>query len=227
MAGCRRPDAAPCRWKRVARRRHPGAKAADLRATPIAGIYEYRRGAELAYVTADGRYAFAGDLYQLSDNTNLSDARRRELRRAMVGAVPEAGWWCSRRATPRTSSTPSPCSPTSTAPTAARCTSRSPSTTASASACAMWPSRAPARPRRRWTRAEQVWCAADRNAMLTRGQAVGDVFDAAGKACNPNPVARALRAGQGHRPHAARPASSRKRASCCPATCRRRSCSTS
>lgn len=67
-----------------------GATAADLRATPVPGIFEYRRGAELAYVSEDGRFAFAGDLYQLSDKANLSDSRRRELRLALVKAVPES-----------------------------------------------------------------------------------------------------------------------------------------
>ena len=68
----------------------PGAKVADLRTTPIPGIYEFRQGAELVYVTADGRYGFAGDLYRLADRNNLSDARRRELRLDLLRAVPEA-----------------------------------------------------------------------------------------------------------------------------------------
>ena len=68
----------------------PGAKPAELRTTPVPGIYEYRQGAELVYVTADGRYGFAGDLYRLSDRNNLSDARRRELRLALISAVPES-----------------------------------------------------------------------------------------------------------------------------------------
>lgn len=167
----------------------PGARAADLRVTPIAGIYEYRRGAELAYVTADGRYAFAGDLYQLSDNTNLSDTRRRELRRAMVNAVPEAGMVVF-------------------APRDARDVKYTVTvfTDMDCSYCralhnqvgeynrlgirvryVAYPRSGPATPS--WTRAEQVWCASDRNAMLTRVKQSEMYSTVAGKTCNPNPVA--------------------------------------
>ena len=68
----------------------PGAHPGDLRTTPIPGIYEFRQGAELVYVTADGHYGFAGDLYRLADRNNLSDARRRELRLDLIRAVPES-----------------------------------------------------------------------------------------------------------------------------------------
>jgi len=83
------PAADTARLEAVAAR-IKAANVADLRATPVPGIFEYRRGAELAYVTEDGRFAFAGDLYQLSDKANLSDTRRRELRLALIGAVPES-----------------------------------------------------------------------------------------------------------------------------------------
>ena len=42
-----------------------GAHAEDLHASPIPGIYEYTHGTEIAYVTADGKYAISGDLYDL------------------------------------------------------------------------------------------------------------------------------------------------------------------
>ena len=47
----------------------PGAKVDDLRASPIPGMYEYTRGTEIAYVTADGKYAISGDLYDLAKPT--------------------------------------------------------------------------------------------------------------------------------------------------------------
>ncbi len=167
----------------------PGAKASDLRATPIAGIYEYRRGAELAYVTADGRFAFAGDLYQLSDNTNLSDTRRREVRRAMVVAVPDAGLVVFGPRDPKNVKY------TITVFTDMDC-----------GYCralhkqiddynrlgirvryAAFPRSGPATPS--WTRAEQVWCAADRNAMLTRVKQSEMYSTLQAKVCSPNPVA--------------------------------------
>jgi thiol:disulfide interchange protein DsbC len=71
----------------------PGAKVDDLRATPIPGIYELVHGAGISYVSADGKYLFAGDLYRIADNgefPNLSEDRRKELRAKLMSTVPEA-----------------------------------------------------------------------------------------------------------------------------------------
>lgn len=71
----------------------PGASAEDLRETPVPGVYELSHGADISYVTADAKYLFAGDLYQVADNgdfPNLSENRRRELRLKLVGAIPES-----------------------------------------------------------------------------------------------------------------------------------------
>lgn len=71
----------------------PGATPEDLRATPVPGVYELTHGADVSYVSADGKFVFGGDLYQISasgDFPNLSEARRRVLRLKLVGAVPES-----------------------------------------------------------------------------------------------------------------------------------------
>jgi thiol:disulfide interchange protein DsbC len=71
----------------------PGAHAADLRATPVPGVYELVHGSDVSYVTADAKFIFAGDLYRITGDgkfPNLSELRRRELRLAMVGTVPES-----------------------------------------------------------------------------------------------------------------------------------------
>lgn len=167
----------------------PGARAIDLRTTPVPGIYEYRRGSELAYVTADGKFAFAGDLYQLSDNTNLSDVRRRELRKALLVNVSESGMVVFA---PRD---PKDVKYTVTVFTDMDC-----------SYCralhkqideynrlgirvryVAFPRSGPNTPS--WTRAEQVWCAADRNAMLTRAKQSEMYSKLDAKTCSPNPVA--------------------------------------
>jgi thiol:disulfide interchange protein DsbC len=67
-----------------------GAKVSELHATPVPGIYEYRQGTAIAYVTQDGRFAFTGDMYRLKDKANLTDTRRREVRRSLIGALPES-----------------------------------------------------------------------------------------------------------------------------------------
>jgi len=71
----------------------PGTKPGDLRPTPVAGIYELVHDADLSYVTADAKYVFSGDLYQITahgDFPDLSEVRRQELRRAKLAAVPES-----------------------------------------------------------------------------------------------------------------------------------------
>lgn len=161
----------------------PGAKPADLRATPIPGIFEFRQGAELVYVTADGRYGFAGDLYRLADRSNLSDARRRELRLDLLRDVPEASMVVFAPPQPKYTIT------VFTDVDCAYCRElhkniaefnrlgvkvrylffpRSGPNTSS------------------WSKAEQVWCSADRREALTeakRGQALKTAV------CKPNPVA--------------------------------------
>lgn len=67
--------------------RIPGVKAEELRPSAIPGLWEVARGAEVTYVSADGRYILAGDIYQVAQQgeyPNLSDQRRRELRRELV-----------------------------------------------------------------------------------------------------------------------------------------------
>ena len=55
----------------------PGARPEELRATAVPGIYELTRGADIVYVTADGKYAFTGDLVELASDKNLTEQRRR------------------------------------------------------------------------------------------------------------------------------------------------------
>jgi thiol:disulfide interchange protein DsbC len=68
----------------------PGVRVEDLRPTPVAGIYELTQGAEIAYVTADGKYAFSGDLVDLTKNDNLTEAHRRDTRLKLISAIPES-----------------------------------------------------------------------------------------------------------------------------------------
>lgn len=70
----------------------PGIEPGELRTTPVAGIYELAHQGEVTYVTADGKYVFSGDLYQVSTTgefPNLTENRRREIRQELLAAVPE------------------------------------------------------------------------------------------------------------------------------------------
>jgi thiol:disulfide interchange protein DsbC len=68
----------------------PGTRAEDLHPTPVSGLYELTRGTEIAYVTADGKYAFSGDLIELASNDNLTETHRRDIRAKLIGAIPES-----------------------------------------------------------------------------------------------------------------------------------------
>ena len=90
LAQAQPPPAAAADPRAEIARKIPGVRAEDLRSTPIAGIYELTRGTEIAYVTTDGKYAISGDLIDLTKNDNLTEARRRDTRAKLIGAIPES-----------------------------------------------------------------------------------------------------------------------------------------
>ncbi len=168
----------------------PGARPEELRATAVAGIYELTRGADIVYVTADGKYAFTGDLVQLASNTNLTEEHRRELRAKAISAFPESEMLIFGPKDPKY---------TVTVFTDVDC----PYCRKLHSQIALYTHlgirvRYLLYPRTRpnttsWTKAEQVWCSPDRNAALTRAK-LGEELKT--KPCNDNPVARSYALGQ-------------------------------
>jgi thiol:disulfide interchange protein DsbC len=162
----------------------PGARPGDVRATPIAGLYEFGQGADLVYVTADGRYGISGDIYRVADKENISEARRRELRLALVGAMPESSMLVFAAAVPKYTVTVF--------------------TDVDCGYCRelhrqiaeynrlgikvrymFFPRSGP--DTESWTKAEQVWCSADRREALTKAK-LGQPLK--GLANCPNPVAK-------------------------------------
>lgn len=165
----------------------PGARPEDLRATPVPGIYELTQGSDVSYVTADGKYAFAGDLYQVTpgkDFPNLSELRRRELRLARLASVPESQMLLFG---------PAKAQHTVTVFTDIDCPwcQRLHSQIAQYNKLGIrvrymfFPRTGPDTPS--WAKAEKVWCSKDRAAMFTRAKQGDEV---PGKACAGNPVAR-------------------------------------
>jgi thiol:disulfide interchange protein DsbC len=67
-----------------------GIKLEDVRMTPVNGIYEVTRDAEISYLSSDGRYAILGDMIDLDADDNISENRRRGLRARMIDSVPES-----------------------------------------------------------------------------------------------------------------------------------------
>jgi thiol:disulfide interchange protein DsbC len=57
-------------------KKFPGVKVEDVKASPVTGMYEVAMGADTAYVSADGKYIIAGDLYEVDTRTNLTESAR-------------------------------------------------------------------------------------------------------------------------------------------------------
>lgn len=60
-----------------------------VRSSPVDGWYTIRKGAIIAYISADGRYLLQGDLIDLDDEVNLSEQDRNVARLEMLAAIPE------------------------------------------------------------------------------------------------------------------------------------------
>jgi thiol:disulfide interchange protein DsbC len=70
-------------------KKFPGVKPEEVRPSPMKGIYEVVMGADIAYVSADGRYIIAGDLYEVDSRTNLTEAKRQQERVQVLAKLDE------------------------------------------------------------------------------------------------------------------------------------------
>ena len=158
--------------------------------TPIPGIVEVRRGADIVYMSKDGKYVLTGDLYAVGNHEDLTEVRRRELRRTLIDAVPESQMVVFSPAHPKYTVT------VFTDVDCVYCRALHgqiadynqlgikvrymffPRTGPNTSS---------------WYKAEQVWCSSNRRAALTRAK-LGEPLSA--KICPNNPVAREYALGE-------------------------------
>ena len=168
-----------------------GTKVEDLRPSPVAGIFEFSQGADVSYLTADGKYFLDGNLYDMATRENLTEDLRTKARVALINAVPESQMLIF-----------SPKNPvyTITVFTDVDCgyCRKLHSEMAELNRLGVrvrymfYPRSGPNTDS--WRKAEAVWCAADRNDALTRAKAGAPVDTS--KTCGPNPVAREYALGQ-------------------------------
>ena len=64
-----------------------GIDEGDVFESEVDGWYTVRRGAIVAYISADGRYLLQGDLIDLENQVNLSEASRNEARMEMMSGM--------------------------------------------------------------------------------------------------------------------------------------------
>jgi thiol:disulfide interchange protein DsbC len=168
-----------------------GSKLDDLRPSPIPGIYELSQGADVSYLTADGRYFLDGNVYDMATRQNLTEERRTRARVAMINTVPESQMLIFSPKNPKY---------TITVFTDVDCQycRKLHSQIAELNKLGVrvrymfYPRTGPNT--ESWHKAEAVWCSADRNEALTRAKA-GGALDLS-KTCGPTPVAREYAVGQ-------------------------------
>jgi len=83
-------DDPPASVRAVIAAKVPGAKVEDIHASPVAGLYEVSLGAYVVYVSADGRYLFDGDLYDVESRRNVTEERRMAARATALAAADES-----------------------------------------------------------------------------------------------------------------------------------------
>lgn len=168
-----------------------GSKLEDLKPSPIAGIYEFMQGADISYLTADGKYFLDGNLYDMGSRENLTELQRTHARVAMISAVPESQMLIFGPKNPQYTIT------VFTDVDCAYCRKLH-SEMAELNHLGIrvrymfFPRTGPNT--ESWTKAEVVWCSANRNEALTRAKA-GAKLDLT-KVCEGTPVAREYALGQ-------------------------------
>jgi thiol:disulfide interchange protein DsbC len=168
-----------------------GAKLDDLRPSPIAGIYEFVQGAEISYITADGRYFIDGNLYDMKSRDNLTEALRTHARIALINSVPESEMLIFAPPNPKYTIT------VFTDVDCAYCRKLH-SQMAELNRMGVrvrymfFPRTGPGT--ESWKKAEVVWCSPNRNEALTRAK-TGAPLDM-NKICSPTPVKREYELGE-------------------------------
>jgi thiol:disulfide interchange protein DsbC len=75
------PDgAAQAAIKAAIAKRFPDIGVDSVRPSPMRGVYEVVMGADTAYVSADGKFLIAGDMYEIETRTNLTESGRQKTR---------------------------------------------------------------------------------------------------------------------------------------------------
>jgi len=67
----------------------PGVKLEQVTVSPVKGVYQVEMGADTAYVSADGKFLFSGDLYDVDTRTNLTESGRSSARSKALAKLDE------------------------------------------------------------------------------------------------------------------------------------------
>lgn len=70
-------------------KKFPEVKLDEVQPSPVPGIYQIPMGADVAYVSADGRYLFAGDLFEIDTRANITEQSRAGNRVKLLAKLDE------------------------------------------------------------------------------------------------------------------------------------------
>jgi thiol:disulfide interchange protein DsbC len=158
-----------------------GVEAKDITDSPVSGIYQVAIGANVAYVTNDGRYIIRGDIYDADTSSNVTEETRERARAVMLESVDPASMIVFKPADGNVKHT-------ITIFTDIDCGYCRQFHREIDKVTALgievhylfYPRTGPNT--ESWTKADQVWCAANHNAALTRAKLGGEIPDS--PACN-------------------------------------------
>jgi thiol:disulfide interchange protein DsbC len=157
-----------------------GIEASDITDAPIPGMYQVAVGANVAYVTKDGKYIIRGDIIDVETSANVSEETRARARATMLGTVDPASMIVFKPANGAVKHTV-------TIFTDVDCGYCRQFHREIDKVTALgievhylfYPRTGPNT--ESWTKAEEVWCAADHNSALTRAKLGGSL--PGGSAC--------------------------------------------
>ena len=86
-ASCLAADNAEQKVRDALKAYNPTAQVDRVSPSPLPGYYEVQSGAAIVYVSADGKYMMAGDLYELGTRKDLTEARRTAIHKAVLDSV--------------------------------------------------------------------------------------------------------------------------------------------
>ena len=68
----------------------PELSAGVINPSPIPGLYEIIVSGQISYVSADGRFLIQGDVYDVTNERNLTESRREVARQAAIDQIGES-----------------------------------------------------------------------------------------------------------------------------------------
>jgi thiol:disulfide interchange protein DsbC len=70
-------------------KKFPGTNVEDVQPSPIPGMYQLPMGADMAYISADGKYIIAGDMFEIDSRTNITEQGRSAARVKLLAKLDE------------------------------------------------------------------------------------------------------------------------------------------